>query len=376
MSFCLSAQTDSSNISSKTSIKFSIVGDVMAHQTQLNYAINPDSTYDFHSVFKEIAPYIKDSDFAMANLESACAGPEREYKGYPVFNTPDTIITALKDSGFDHLITANNHILDMGVKNAKRTMTEILKRGLDYSGSNRSQKEQDSIKVYVVNDIKFTILSYTYFSNYNNIGNHNYIVNKIDMEKVKNNIDRAKEMDLDLIIVYYHFGAEEQREPNKKQKEIVEQTIAFGADVILGGHPHRLQPIKMYKTNNANIDSGFVAYSMGNFVSNQRWRYNDAGAILYFTIEKKIETNQISLQNIEYLPTWVFKGYTKKGREFIVLPSELANAENPPPYLSEDDIILMEQSYKDCIESFNKYSTEPALIDILKLNSPAPIFLK
>ncbi|MBU1101330.1 MAG: CapA family protein [Bacteroidetes bacterium] len=363
---CCFAQVDSSLASLKTSIRFSIVGDVMAHQTQLNYAINSDSTYDFHSVFSYISPYITQSDFAIANFESACAGSKREYKGYPVFNTPDTIITALKDSGFDHLITANNHILDMGVSGAKRTMNEIIKRGLDYSGSNRTESEKDSIKVYEVNNIKFTILSYTYFSNFNNIGSHHYIVNKIDLQRVEKDIAKAKGLDLDVIIVYYHFGTEEQREPDLNQEEIVKKTISFGADIILGGHPHRLQPIEVFNTNAANIATGFVAYSMGNFVSNQRWRYNDAGAVLYFTIEKEIESGKTSLSTIEYLPTWVFKGFTKNGREFIVLPSQLAMEENPLPFLTQEDIMLMKESYQDCIESFNKYSAEPILIDILK----------
>jgi poly-gamma-glutamate capsule biosynthesis protein CapA/YwtB (metallophosphatase superfamily) len=361
------AQTDTTKTVEDSEITISIVGDVMAHHTQLIYA-NNNNDYDFNPVFREIKKYISESDFAIANFETACAGDSLEYKGYPVFNTPDTLIGSLKDAGFDLLTTANNHLLDMGVKGAKRTMREIKKRGLFYNGSNLTQEESDSIKTYSVKGIKFAFLAYTYFSNFNNYKNQSYILNKIDSVRIKADIQKAKLTNPDLVIVYFHFGTEETREPDEIQKKIVKQTIDAGADIILGGHPHRLQPIELFKTNEASVDTGFVVYSMGNCVSNQRWRYNDAGAILNFNIQKNALTGKTTLKAITYIPTWVFKGTTERGREFIILPSEMALADSSLSYLSEDDKGKMLESYQDCIETFQKYSDKPRILNLYHEN--------
>ncbi|MBK9099969.1 MAG: CapA family protein [bacterium] len=111
------------------------------------------------------------------------------------------------------------------------------------------------------------------------------------------------------------------REPSDYQKDIVKKIISFGADIIIGGHPHVIQPVDIFKTE-SKIDSGFAAYSMGNFISNQRWRYSDAGVIIKLEISKNIFTDSIYISEVNYLPTWVFRGQTEKGREYIILPSQ------------------------------------------------------
>ena len=360
------AQGDSCNVVSPQKLTISIVGDVMAHQTQLIYAKENSESYDFNPVFREIKKYIRKSDFAIANFETACAGESNEYQGYPVFNTPDTLIGSLKEAGFDLLLTANNHLMDMGIKAANRTMREIEKRGLYYNGSNQTYEESEKIKYYSVKGIRFAFLSYTYFSNFNNYANQNYILNKIDTNRIVNDIKKARLENPDLVIVNLHFGAEERREPDESQKEIVKQAINAGADIILGGHPHRLQPIEIFKTNSSSLDTGFVAYSMGNFVSNQRWRYNDAGAILNFTLRKNTETGKLSVDDISYIPTWVFKGETDRGREFIVLPSELALSDSIPAYINDDEKEKMLESYQDCIETFQHYSEVPRILNLFR----------
>lgn len=125
------------------------------------------------------------------------------------------------------------------------------------------------------------------------------------------------------------------------------KTIEFGADIIIGSHPHTLQPIEYFKLESGNIDSGFVAYSLGNFYSNQRWRYSDGGAILNFTIQKNKNNGNIKLAGVRYLPIWVYKGYTENGSEYIILPTETAFAEKYPAYLSSKDLYLMKESYND-----------------------------
>jgi poly-gamma-glutamate synthesis protein (capsule biosynthesis protein) len=142
--------------------------------------------------------------------------------------------------------------------------------------------------------------------------------------------------------------------------------IEYGADIIIGGHPHVVQPFDYFKTNNTNLDSGFVAYSMGNFVSNQRWRYSDAGVILNLEISKNIFTDSVFISEINYIPTWVFKGNTERGREYIILPSELSNEDSLYSFLSANDKKLMLEAFDDTKDIITKYKTNFRLSDDCK----------
>ena len=132
----------------------------------------------------------------------------------------------------------------------------------------------------------------------------------------------------------------------------------MGADIIIGGHPHVIEPTKFFKTNHTNLDSGFVAYSMGNFISNQRWRYSDAGVILNIKISKNIFTESVSISQVSYLPTWVFKGETEKGREYIILPENINVSDSTFDYLSATDLKLMNEAFDDTKEIITKYNSK------------------
>jgi poly-gamma-glutamate synthesis protein (capsule biosynthesis protein) len=139
------------------------------------------------------------------------------------------------------------------------------------------------------------------------------------------------------------------------QKQIVEKTISYGADIILGAHPHIVQQFEQFETKNANLDTGFVVYSLGNFVSNQRWRYSDGGVIFNFDITKNIFTDSVYVSKINYLPIWVFKGETKRGKEYIILPSE-EFGNTTYDYLTEADVDSMKKSYFDTIDQLTSKS--------------------
>ena len=169
------------------------------------------------------------------------------------------------------------------------------------------------------------------------------------------------------MLVHFHFGDEYQRYPNQYQKEIVLKTIEFGADIIIGGHTHVLQPINYFKTDNARLDTGFVIYSMGNFISNQRWRYSDGGAVITFNLTKDIKNDSVWLKDVEYLPIWVFKGHTKSGPEYVILPSESASRDSLYPFLSSADKKEASVSYNDTKEILTKYISRSRLIEINKI---------
>ena len=337
------------------SATISFVGDLMCHSTQFNYArVNADS-FDFTVVYREVKPYLSEPNLTVGNLETVIAGEEKGYSGYPYFNAPDDFVYALKDAGFDLLITANNHALDQGWDGVKRTIEVINENKIHRTGTYLSQEDRDSLRIFQINSIKIAILAYSENTNGNPIPKgKGFVINFIDEDLIQKDIDKARKKNVDVVLVHLHYGTEYNREPGEYQKDIVRKLIEMGADIIIGGHPHVIQPTEYFETHNSKLDSGFIAYSMGNFISNQRWRYSDAGLILNIQIEKNIFTDSVYINQVNYIPTWVFRGETKKGREYIILPSHLEYEDSIYSYLSDYDKKLMFEAFNDTKEIITK----------------------
>ncbi|MBT8383676.1 MAG: CapA family protein [Ignavibacteria bacterium] len=341
------------------------VGDLMCHSTQFNYARVGADTFDFTGVYSEVKPYLQSANLTIGNLETVIAGKKKGFSGYPYFNAPDDFIYALKDAGFDLLITANNHSLDQGWGGVKRTIDVINKNKIHRTGTYTSQEDSDSIRIFMINSIKVAILAYTEHTNDVSFPKgKDFIVKLIDVKQIENDIKKARSKNVDMVLVHLHYGPEYNREPSAYQKEIVQKTILFGADIIIGGHPHVVQPFDFFESNNSKIDSGFIAYSMGNFISNQRWRYSDAGVILNIQLAKNRFTDSVFISDVNYLPTWVFKGNTENGRKYIILPSQLSESDSVYSYLTKKDKRLMREAFEDTKEIITKYNKKPNLISI------------
>jgi len=349
------------NPDSSVTISISVVGDLMCHAPQFEYARVEKDSFDFNPVYRNVKKYLESSDFTFGNLETVTAGKESGgYTGYPFFNTPASYLTALKDVGFDLLITANNHSLDRSEKGILKTIDEINKRTLNYVGTYASQRDRDSIRIFNVKSIKIAVLAYSYGTNGNPIPKvKNYLINLIDYGLIGKDIQSAKANGAELVLVHFHFGEEYNREPVQFQIDVVNKTIELGADIIIGGHPHVLQPVNFYKTNNAKLDSGFVAYSMGNFFSNQRDKYKDAGMILTINIKKDFVNNKIEISEVKYLPTWVFKGNTTKGKEYLIMPS--TNITDTTISLTKTENEKMNQAFNDTRYIITKYTNNVKL---------------
>jgi poly-gamma-glutamate capsule biosynthesis protein CapA/YwtB (metallophosphatase superfamily) len=333
------------------------VGDLMCHSTQFNYAKIGVDTFDFTGVYREVKQYLSAADLTVGNLETVIAGKNKGYSGYPYFNAPDDYIYALKDAGFDLLITANNHALDQGWEGVERTIEVINEYKIHRTGTFLSQEDRDSLRIFQINSIKIAILAYSENTNGLPIPKgKDFVINLIDEELIKRDIDKAREKNVDVVLVHLHYGPEYNREPSDYQKQIVRKIIELGADIIIGGHPHVVQPVDFFITNNIKLDSGFVAYSLGNFISNQRWRYSDAGIILNIQISKNKFTDSVYISEVNYLPTWVFRGQTDFGREYIILPAHNAD-DSTYYYLTDQDKKLMKESFSDTKEIIHKYST-------------------
>jgi len=334
-------------------VNLAFVGDLMCHTPQIDYALVKDDSFDFRPVYRYVLPHLSNPDFTAGNLETVTAGRRSGgYTGYPLFNSPDDYTSALFSAGFDLLFTSNNHSLDRSEKGVLRTLEVIEKFNIQHTGTFSSSEMRDSIKMVSISGISTVFLSYSYGTNGNPIpAGKEYLINLIDTNLIRRDIHKAKSFNPDLIVVYYHFGEEYKREPSFFQKRIAEKTAGYGADIIIGSHPHVIQPFTFYKGNH-NLDSVMAAFSLGNFISNQRDRYRDAGIILNISITKNITKDSLYFSGFRFTPTWVFKGNTGSKREFIIFPEDPSI--ELPSFLSTEDIRRMEQSFADTRHIFRE----------------------
>lgn len=353
---------------STITITISVVGDLMCHSPQFEYAKVGKDSFDFTPTYRNVKKYLESSNFTFGNLETVTAGRKNGgFTGYPLFNTPSEYLDALKSVGFDLLVTANNHSFDRSEKGVLLTIDELIKRNINYVGTYISQTDRDSIRLYDINGIKIAVLAYSYGTNGNTIPKgKDYLINLIDFNLIERDIKTARSKGAELVLVHYHFGDEYIREPVKSQKDAVNKAIEFGADIIIGGHPHVLQPADFFKAISGKLDTGFVAYSMGNFISNQRDRFKDAGIIITINILKDLNKDKISINEVNFLPTWVFKGNTLNGREYVILPATLQS--DTTIDLSLTDLKKMNQAFQDTREIIKKYSANPKLKEIKEID--------
>lgn len=319
-------------------VQFTIssVGDLMCHSTQFNYARVGEDTFHFEPCFEYILPWLQKPDLLLGNLETTLAGNSKPYSGYPYFNTPDDYAIALKNIGFDFIITANNHSNDNGEKAILRTLDVLHNLNLPTTGTFKSAKDRDSIRIMDVKGVKVGIVAFSYSTNGNPLAEGKpYLVNLCDSALIAKDIAASRKAGAELVIVFYHFGEEYQRLPNAYQQNFVNYAVACGADLILGSHPHVLQPADFFKGVNSTLDTGFVAYSMGNFISNQQDEYTDEGVVFNIHLEKNLNTNSIKIVSVDYVPTWVYKGKNDAKKLHVVFPVFSAQDSSLPEFVNK-----------------------------------------
>lgn len=309
-------------------LSLSATGDIMFHGSQMRAAQDANTgEYDFKEVFEPVKKHLEKSDIAIGNFETTTAGDEYGLSAYPLFNSPESTVEAIKYAGYDILATANNHSLDTGKKGIINTIDNIKNNDLDYIGTSKEPGERFLIKEK--NGITLSFLSYTYGLNGNDsrltTEELSYMVNLIDEEKIEEDIKKAKNVS-DKVVVFIHWGNEYQREPSEYQMELANKMFNWGADVILGSHPHVIQRSEMIKINGENK---FIIYSMGNFVSNQRREtlpsirnniYTEDGVIVNIEFKKNLDTKEVIIDKVNYIPTWVYKYASGGKNEFRILP--------------------------------------------------------
>ena len=276
------------------------IGDIMCHNSQFKDAYK-EGTYDFSYVFTDIKTYIEYADIAIGNLETTFAGSKKGYSGYPQFNTPETLAYNLKDIGIDVLTTTNNHCLDSGYNGIESTIDFLDQAEIAHTGTFKSPEDQNTILFKEVNGIKIAFLAYTYGTNGIPIPKgKEYCVNLINKEFILSQLDLAKKGNPDIICISMHWGVEYQRHPNDEQLDLTDFLFNNGVDIILGSHPHVLQPFEKREITleDGTKKDGFVIYSLGNFMAAQNKENTRNSIILNLGITKHVDTNKITIDDI------------------------------------------------------------------------------
>lgn len=269
-------------------LTLTFVGDIMCYGAQLEEAYDETTdTYDFSRAFEDVKPYLEKADLTVGNLETVVGGKEIGYKGYPLFNTPASFAEALKEVGFDVFTTANNHTFDQGAIGVQNTLDALDEIGIDAVGSYRTEEDKNKILIKKVNGWKIAFVSFTYGQNNENSEARQYF-NYLTEEEIKSQMELAREQDPDFIVAMPHWGEEFSTTVNDRQRYFADLLIEEGADLIIGSHPHVLQTMKKkdVKDKEGKTKHVFIAYSMGNFFTNQSEEYSLDQAILTLTVKK------------------------------------------------------------------------------------------
>lgn len=325
-------------------------GDILIHSTVLDGAKTKDGNYDFSSFFKSTKKYFKAADLSVINLEVTFGGTESgKFSGYPVFNSPDSLADTIKEAGLNLVLTSNNHSYDTGLFGLKRTAEVLKNKGIAFTGTKQTP-DDPAYLVKDVNGVKLGIVNYTYETACSTAGRKalngrimaaeaNNLINTFSYDKIGNfyteaeNVIKAMKNDgADAIVFYMHWGNEYQLNPNTWQKTIAQKLCNLGVDVIVGGHPHVLQPMEVIHSEDSE-NSTVCIYSTGNAVSNQRQELMDScpsghtedGVLFYYTFDKYSDGTTV-LSSVDLVPVWVDK--YKGGAQYQYQMYPLENAKD------------------------------------------------
>ena len=337
-------------ITKVSTAKVVATGDLLMHEPIITNAKQSDGSYNFDNIFTYFSEYVSKADYAVANLETTLRGLEDGYKysGYPQFNCPDSIVDAAKSAGFDMLLTANNHSYDTRFNGLMRTLEVVDASGLDRLGITKDETEKKYV-VKDINGIKLGMICYTYETDTDpdEIALNGIPLNE-DAEKLINafsygeldafyerlqgQLEQMKNDGAEALVLFIHWGDEYQVKQNKNQQKIAQKLCDLGIDVIVGGHPHVVQPIDLLTSEVDPSHKTVCLYSMGNAVSNQRrdrmnlkTGHTEDGVLFEFTFAKYSD-GTVVLESADILPLWVnmftSKATGKKVYQIIPLDDE------------------------------------------------------
>ncbi|TFE30074.1 CapA family protein [Cohnella luojiensis] len=344
------------------------IGDIMVHMPQLPaYYDRKSDSYNLTPWFTQVKPIFQQGDWVIGNLETPVAGKDLKYTGYPRFNAPYELAEALADAGVQLVSTANNHSMDRGFPGVTRTLDNVKQAGLIPIGTSSSAEEQLQMIIEERNGIRMGFLAYTYGTNGIPLpAGKAYAVNLIDPVEIKMDIARLRQAEADVVTVSLHFGIEYQRMPNEDQTKLARELVEAGADIILGSHPHVVQPYEQIDVSSSESDDGkprqgIVIYSLGNFISNQTGNWKDVGLIFGVRLVKSRQADGSYITQCDAIttePTWVHIGWKNQKRHYTVIPMKTALSNKKIPDLTAKDYGKMRILLKGISEHL--YSLDPS----------------
>ncbi|MDE5869594.1 MAG: CapA family protein [Muribaculaceae bacterium] len=318
-----SLQSDSTELSSApqaSEITLLFAGDAMQHQGQLDQAKirGGGNVYDYSQCFSLIAPTISEADYAVVNLEVPLGGGP-VYRGYPCFSAPDSYAVALRDAGFDMFLTSNNHCLDSGMKAARRTLTALDSIGVDHIGTYHDAAQREKLVPFIkdIKGFKIGFLNYTYGTN-GIEAKDGMEVALIDREKMAKEIAETRKAGAEIVVVTVHWGVEYVLTQNKNQEDLAQFLLDNGTDLVIGGHPHVIQPM-MVVDNPKTGKKSLVVYSLGNFISNMKTADTRGGALVRAVIGRD-ENGKPMFKEANY-DTFLSSKPENKSQNYRVIPS-------------------------------------------------------
>ena len=291
-------------------VTITAVGDNLIHNTLISAGEQENGKLDYTSLYANIKPEIEKADIAVINQETILGGPSFDYTGYPLFNSPWEIGDAAIDAGFDVFTCATNHSLDMGFSGIEKEC-EYFSQHKNVVQLGVNTTEESRITYYEKNAITFALLNYTYGTNGIPLpSDKQWCVNLFDKDTVTKDIKEARK-NSDVVIVFAHWGTENSSEISDYQKEYTKLFSKLGVDIVIGSHPHTLQPVK-WVTNKETGKKMLVYYSLGNFISHQIQPFQLVGGMAEITVEKKNDKIDISTARLVPIVCHYKKGESGK----------------------------------------------------------------
>ena len=344
-------------------------GDLLMHKPVFDTCRQGEGSYNFESIFRYVKDLVSGYDYALANLETTFGGDNYKYQGNPEFNCPDPLADSVLEAGYDMLLTANNHAADTRADGITRTLEVVRETGLATLGTQLND-EEPKYAVVDINGIKVGMVCYTYAYSHDgtnfslnglmpikDVGQVNFFMNN-NLNKLYTEVEeimqKMKEEGAEATMMFIHWGIEYQTTENATQSKISQKLCDMGFDVIVGGHPHVVQPVRLLESTVDPDHKTICMYSLGNAVSNQRTGYSslfpagytEDGALFTVTFEKYSD-GEVYVAATDVIPTWVNMHTTNNVKEYNILPLQDSNREQWREQfnLNDNTMAFAEKSY-------------------------------
>ncbi len=342
------------------------VGDNLYHSSVYQGGVQADGTWNYDRIYDEVRDIISAADLAIVDQETVLTNDHSQVSSYPLFATPTEAGDALVNAGFDVVYSATNHTDDMGLEFLQQTLEYWRTKHPEITllGIHETPEDAEEVKIREVNGIRIAFLNFTYGTNTMYVAGDDEYGYMIDLfsegtERVAAMIEKARAQ-ADCVVFVAHWGTEDESMPDEYEKQWSNFLLKHGVDVVIGGHPHVLQPYGRLKDDEGN--EMVIFYSLGNFISAQNVLAELVGGMASFTIQKTVENGEVSIEILDPLirPTVTHydEGYVNHKVYMLEDYTEYLASQHGAQY-NNDYLISVENFYRKCRETFSM-NVEPS----------------